>query len=199
MEHLVIATNNKNKKRELEELLKDLKIEVLTLSDLDMHLPHVIEDGRTFRQNAVKKAITFSRYIKEMILADDSGLVVDALGGKPGVRSSRFAHTKATDGENNSKLLALMKHVPAKERQANFVCVLAIAKNGTLLGVSKGECSGTIGFEAKGENGFGYDPVFTPNGYNLTFAQLKPSFKNRISHRGQALRKARSIIEKYIE
>lgn len=198
MKRLVIATKNKNKKRELKRLLKDLKVEVLSLSDLKIYLPHVIEDGKTFRQNAIKKALTFSRYIKEMVLADDSGLMVDALDGKPGVRSSRFAHPKATDEENNRKLLKLMKDVPARERQATFVCVVAIAKNGTLLGTSKGECRGTIGLGPKGKNGFGYDPLFTPKGYNRTFAQFKAAFKDRISHRAKALKKARAILQGYL-
>lgn len=198
MKKLIIATTNKNKKKELEKLLKGLGAKVLSLPDLKMHVPHVVEDGKTFRQNAVKKALTFSRYIKEMILADDSGLVVDALDGKPGVRSSRFARPKATDEENKAKLLKLMKNVPAKKRHANFICVIALAENGTLLGVSEGRCSGMIGLKPKGRNGFGYDPLFIPKGHTQTFAQFKTPRKNRISHRGQALVKAKTIIQKYL-
>ncbi len=196
MKRLVIATKNKKKKKELRKLLKGLNIKVLSLSDLRIHIPHVVEDGRTFRQNAVKKALTFSRYIKELILADDSGLMVDALDGKPGVRSARFAHTKAKDEENNAKLLKLMKNVPLKKRGATFVSVVAIAENGNLIGTRRGECKGSIGFELKGKNGFGYDPLFTPRGRNRTFAQFSPSFKNRISHRAKAIKRAKSIIRK---
>ncbi|MBN1353220.1 MAG: RdgB/HAM1 family non-canonical purine NTP pyrophosphatase [Candidatus Omnitrophica bacterium] len=195
---IVISTTNRNKKREIEKLLNDMDLEVLALSDLKMHIPHVIEDGKTFRQNAIKKALTFSRYINETILADDSGLMVEALGGKPGIRSSRFARAKATDKENNAKLLQLMKNVPHGKRQATFACVIAIAKNGALLGTSEGLCRGTIGFELKGKSGFGYDPIFTPKGYKHTFAEFKPSFKNRISHRAEALKKAKLIIQKYL-
>jgi len=193
---LVIATKNNNKKKELQRLVKDLTVDVITLSGLKIHLPHVVEDGRTFRQNAIKKALTFSRYIEGIILADDSGLAVDALGGKPGVRSARFAHTKANDQENNAKLLKLMANTPRNKRSATFVCVIAVAKNGTLIGTSEGKCKGKIGFELKGKNGFGYDPIFTPTGYQKTFAELKASFKNRISHRGKALKKAKTIIRK---
>jgi len=194
---IVIATRNRNKKRELKNLLRGLAVKVLDLSDLKTRLPHVVENGRTFRQNAIKKALTFSRYTKGLVIADDSGLAVDALDGRPGVRSSRFARVKATDGENNAKLLRLIKDVPANKRNATFICVVAVAENGNLAGTAEGVCSGKIGFELKGENGFGYDPLFTPKGYVRTFAELKPSVKNKISHRGEALRRAKSIIKKY--
>lgn len=198
MTHLVIATNNKKKKKELEKLMKGLKVKVLSLFDVKIHPPRVVEDGRTFRQNAIKKALIFSRYIKGLILADDSGLMVDALGGKPGVRSSRFAHTKATDEENNTKLLRLMKNVPAKKRSATFISVIAVAEDGNLLDTTEGKCKGRIGFKPKGKNGFGYDPLFTKEGYQKTFAELRPSHKNRISHRAKAAKKAKSIIQKYL-
>jgi len=198
MRHLVIATTNKNKQRELEKLLKGLKVKVSNLSDLDTGVPHIIEDGRTFRQNAIKKALTFSRYIEGLILADDSGLKVDALGGKPGVRSSRFAHNRATDKENNAKLLKLTKNTSVAKRGATFVCVIAVAERGNLLGISEGKCSGKIGFEPKGKNGFGYDPLFTPKGYKKTFAELKPEVKNTISHRARALKGAKPIVRKYL-
>jgi len=191
---LTIATKNNNKKKEIEKLLKSLKIKVLTLSDVNSFIPDVIENGVTFRQNAIKKALTFSRYIEGLILADDSGLMVKALGGKPGVRSARFAHAKAKDSENNTKLLNLMKDVSLKKRGATFVCIVAIAESGILLGTTEGKVNGTIGFELKGNNGFGYDPLFTPLGKNRTFAQFKPGFKNRISHRAKAVRSAEEII-----
>lgn len=198
MRRIVIATNNKKKKRELEKILKSLKVKVMNLDDTGIHVPLVIEDGKTFRQNAIKKALIFSHYIKELILADDSGLVVKALGGKPGVRSARFAHTKATDKENNEKLLKLMRNIPMKKRQATFISVVAIAENGDLVGISEGRCPGSIGFKSKGKNGFGYDPIFTPKGHNRTFAELTQAFKNRISHRAKALRGAKPVIQKYL-
>ena len=198
MKNIVIATSNKNKKRELKKLLKGLKVKVSHLSGVKTHLPTVIEDGKTFRQNAIKKALTFSRYVDGLILADDSGLAVDALDGKPGVRSARFAHAKARDEENNAKLLYLMQNVPAKKRQATFVSVIALAEKGVLLGTAEGRAKGVIGFESKGKNGFGYDPLFTPKGYGRTFAEISGAFKNRISHRSKALKKAKAIIRKYL-
>lgn len=198
MKTVLVGTRNDNKKKELKKMLKGLKVRVLTLSDLDVDIPPVVEDGKTFRQNAIKKALMFSRYVKGLVLADDSGLMVDALEGKPGVRSARFARTKADDAENNAKLLRFMENVPAQKRRATFVCAAALAENGLLIGTTEGQCVGSIGFDLRGENGFGYDPLFTPNGYKLTFAELKPDFKNRISHRGKALRKAREIIREYL-
>ena len=196
MKRIIVATTNKNKKRELEKLVKNLKVKVITFDDLNIHLPRIIEDGKTFRQNAIKKALTFSRYVEELVLADDSGIMVDALDGKPGVRSARFAKVNATDQENNEKLLRLMESIPLNKRQATFVSVIAIAKKGHLVGMAEGTCRGNIGVVSKGKNGFGYDPLFTPKGKNRTFAELSSLYKNRISHRGKALRKAKAIIQK---
>ena len=124
--------------------------------------------------------------------------MVDVIGGKPGIRSSRFARAGATDSENNRKLLRLMKEVPSAKRSAVFVSYVAISKNGKFLGGSEGKCPGAIGFDPRGENGFGYDPLFTPAGYNRTFAQLPASVKNSISHRAIALKRARAIIQKHL-
>jgi len=196
MKRIVVGSTNAKKKKELKAILKGVRIKVIDLADLEMHLPIVVENGKTFRQNAIKKALIFSRFIKGVIIADDSGLEVSALDGRPGVRSARFAHTKATDRENNLKLLSLMKNVPAKKRQAAFVCSVAVAEKGNLIGTSEGRCKGAIGFESKGKNGFGYDPLFTPEGGKKTFAELQPASKNKISHRGKALNKAKTIIQK---
>jgi len=198
MKKLIIATANKNKKKELEEILKSLKVEVLGIPDLKIQIPRVIEDGRTFRQNAIKKALTFSHYVADVVLADDSGLEVEVLDGKPGVRSSRFARAKAKDPENNAKLLRLMKNFPKEKRTANFVCFIAIARRGNLLGTACGKCKGSIGFYRKGKNGFGYDPLFTPNGRRRTFAEMNARLKNKISHRAKALKKAKSILKKHL-
>jgi len=195
---ITIATTNKKKKEELGKLLKGLRVKILTLSDVYVLVPTIIEDGKTFKQNAIKKAMTFSSYIKGLVLADDSGLVVDALDGRPGVRSARFARMGAKDEENNSKLLKLMETVPVRKRQATFVSACAIAREGVLLGTSEGECKGAIGFEPRGNNGFGYDPLFIPSGYKQTFAEFKPAFKNKISHRAKSLMKAREIIQRYL-
>jgi len=197
MKMLIIASTNKNKKREIKNLLKGLKVKVLSLEEANRKVPVIVEDGKTFRQNAVKKAVTISKVLNDFVIADDSGLEVDCLGGKPGVRSARFARAKATDKENNGKLLRLMKKFPStKNRGATFVCSIALADKGILIGTVQGECRGKIGLKRKGNNGFGYDPLFTPDGYKLTFAQMKAAFKNRISHRAIALKKAREVIKR---
>lgn len=198
MKTLVIASRNKKKKKELNKLLKTIKVKVLSLEDIDINVPEIIEDGKTFKQNAIKKAVTISKIINHFVIADDSGLEVDYLYGKPGVRSSRFARAKATDDENNRKLLRLMKDVPLNKRSATFVSTIAVADRGHLIGCAEGTCRGRLGSKPKGHNGFGYDPLFTPNGYRLTFAQMRPDFKNRISHRAKALKKAKKIIQRYL-
>ena len=198
MKTLVIVSRNKKKKKELKKLLKSVKVKVLSLDDIDINVPEIIEDGKTFRQNAIKKAVTISKIINAFVIADDSGLEVDYLDGKPGVRSSRFARAKATDQENNRKLIKLMKDTPRKTRGATFVCTIALADKGELVKCVQGTSRGRIGFESRGYNGFGYDPLFTPDGYRLTFAEMKSSFKNRISHRARALEKAKKVIQKYL-
>lgn len=199
MTNILVATHNSKKRRELKALLKEFKgVKVMNLDDLNVAPPIIVEDGRTFRQNAVKKAVTVSRFFEGLVLADDSGLECDALNGKPGVRSARFARKKATDTENNNKLLKLLKDIPEKNRRAKFTCHLALASEGILLGSFEGTVKGKIIFKSRGENGFGYDPLFMPASYEKTFAQMSPSYKNRISHRALALRKLKKSIQKYL-
>ena len=199
MKRLLVATSNEKKRREIETLLKDLgKIEVLTFEDLTGEAPMVVENGKTFRENAIKKAVIVSKFFDGLVLADDSGLEVSALGGKPGVRSARFARTKATDEENTAKLLKLLEKFPDGEREARFVCHIALAKDGTLLESFEGKAEGKIIRAPKGKNGFGYDPVFIPDGHDRTYAEMAASYKNRISHRGEALRKVKEAIDKYL-
>jgi XTP/dITP diphosphohydrolase len=200
MTKILIATHNTKKRHELKALLKGFNgIKVINLDDLDVAPPIIVEDGRTFRQNAVKKAVTLSRFFDGLVLADDSGLEVDALHGKPGVRSSRFARKKATDDENNRKLQKLLAKVPQKKRQARFVCHIACARKGILLGSFEGIVKGKVLSSSRGENGFGYDPLFMPEGHEKTFAEMTPSYKNRISHRAHALRKLKKSIKKYLK
>jgi XTP/dITP diphosphohydrolase len=200
MTEILVATHNHKKRRELKALLKEFKrIKVLDLDDLEIAPPNVVEDGKTFRQNAVKKAVTVSKFFKEgLVLADDSGLEVEALDGKPGVRSSRFARARATDEENNEKLVKLLEDVPSAKRNAKFVCNIALAKNGALLGNFEGIVKGKILKKSRGSNGFGYDPLFLPESYKKTYAEMSPSFKNKISHRGTALKKLKKSIRKYL-
>ena len=187
MQRILLATTNKGKQREYAELLAPLAMEVTILSDLGPDVPEVVEDGLTFEENALKKALTYFRHFQLPVIADDSGLEVDALGGKPGVFSARYAGEKASDEENIAKLLAELHNVPLEKRSARFVCVIAYVdgKNDPLI--AKGFCSGQIAFEPKGSNGFGYDPIFYLPQYEKTMAQLEPEEKNKISHRSKAL------------
>jgi len=199
MTKILVATHNRKKRSEIKALLKNFKdIKVMNLDDLKVAPPIIVEDGRTFRQNAVKKAVTISRFFDGLVLADDSGLEVDALGGKPGVRSARFARKKATDSENNRKLLNLLDNVPEKKRRASFVCHIALARDGILLGNYEGTAKGTVTFKGRGNNGFGYDPVFVPLKHEKTFAEMSAAYKNKISHRGEALRKLKKAIQKFL-
>jgi len=194
---LVLATTNKNKKRELESMLKGLAVKILTLDDFK-GCPKVREDKKTFKGNAVKKAIIISRFTKRLALADDSGLEVDSLGGAPGVRSARFAGPGQNDKANIRKLLGLIseKKVPLSQRKARFVCFIAIARNGRLIGTVSATVSGRISLKPFGKLGFGYDPVFYYPPLKKTFGQLSASVKNKISHRYKALRKARKFFLK---
>jgi len=194
---LVVATRNKDKLREIKALLKGLSVEVFSLDSFEC-VPEVIEDKKTFKGNAVKKAVQVSKFLKKIAMADDSGLEVEYLNGAPGVYSARFSGRGATYKSNNEKLLRLLAKAPVKKRKASFKCVIAVADKGRVIGIAEGVCSGTICLEPKGENGFGYDPVFVPDEYKKTFAQMSASQKNKISHRSQALSGAKSIISKYL-
>lgn len=193
MDKILLATRNKGKVREFRELFNPMGIEVLSL-DAFPTAPEVEEDGDTFEANAIKKAETISRTFNIAALADDSGLEVDALEGKPGVLSARFAGIQATDEENNEKLIGMLEEIPAEKRTARYVCVLALALPGSKTLTARGDCEGRIVIEPKGNGGFGYDPYFYVPVLKQTMAQLPPDEKNRISHRGQALRKLEKVV-----
>jgi XTP/dITP diphosphohydrolase len=186
---LVLATRNKGKVAEMAALLAGLSFTLRFLPDLDK-IPEVVEDGNTFLANAVKKATVVADAAAMLSLADDSGLEVDYLGGQPGVYSARFAGEEGNDAANNAKLLALLNGVPSEQRTARFRCAIAIARPGEVLYTAEGTCEGIIGHTAKGEHGFGYDPLFIVPAYGKTFAEIDPATKNRISHRAVALQKA---------
>lgn len=193
MNKLLLATRNNHKKQELQELLRDLQIEIVTLDDIEP-LPEVEEDGVTFEANAIKKASINASLSGLVTLADDSGLAVDALDGKPGVYSARFAGENADDEKNNQKLLALLTNVPEEQRTARFKCVIAICAPGGKTATVEGSCEGKIAIKPSGQQGFGYDPLFIPEGGEKSFAMLAAEEKNRISHRGKALQKAIPVI-----
>jgi XTP/dITP diphosphohydrolase len=192
---IVLATNNNDKIKEIKRILTDLPAEVLTLEDFT-GVPKVEETGETLEENAILKAEAIFRFAQLPSLADDSGLEVEALNGAPGVLSSRFAGEHCSYRDNNRKLLSLMKDLPPEERGAKFVCVVAVAKGINKITTVRGEVNGVITTEEKGENGFGYDPIFFIPSLNRTFAQLSLDEKNRISHRAQAFTKAKDLILK---
>ena len=183
---LLLATGNAGKVRELSRLLADLEIEVLGLKEVAPSL-EVVEDRDSFLGNATKKAREWARATGLATLADDSGLEVDALGGAPGIHSARYAGPDATDAENNAKLLAALADVPDAERTARFRCALLLVDaEGEVLHHTDGRCEGRILRAPRGEGGFGYDPLFLPEGESRAMAELAPEEKNAISHRAHA-------------
>jgi XTP/dITP diphosphohydrolase len=192
---IVLATNNKHKIREIKDILSDLRVEILTLDDFP-GFPKVEETGKTFQENAILKARAVCQFTNLPSMADDSGLQADALDGAPGVMSARFAGEHCSFQDNNTKLLSLMKDTPVEKRRAEFVCVVALARDLDHVVTVEGKVRGTITFEEMGENGFGYDPVFRLPNLNKTFAQLSLEEKNRISHRARAFGKAKELIRR---
>ena len=204
MKQLVVATKNKKKLSEIRDILKCRDLRLLALDDYK-DVPSVTENGKTFRANAIKKAVKIARFTGQLCLGEDSGLSVDVLGGAPGIYSARFSGRPAcrtgrdkSDIKNNLKLLRLLKDVPVAARKAHYVCAVALADKGGLIGAVEGSCSGLIDFEPKGSAGFGYDPLFYIPKYKKTFAQLGEKIKHKMSHRYHALKKAKRIIQKYI-
>jgi len=195
---LIVATRNRGKVKEIKDLLGEIPLKVLSLNQLKNEIPEIQEDQPTFAGNAIKKAETVSELTGEAVLADDSGLEVDALGGEPGVYSARYAGEKATDAENNAKLLEKMEGIPENRRTARFRCVIALAVPQRNTLTLEGFCEGIITREPGGEEGFGYDPIFYYPPLNATLAELSPSEKNRISHRGKALCKAVPLIREIL-
>jgi XTP/dITP diphosphohydrolase len=192
---IVVATGNPGKLREIARVLEDMNVRITGLDEYS-EIPEPAETGQTFAENAREKAVYYAHATGQWCLADDSGLVVDALDGRPGVHSARYAASDCPadatrddiDRANNAKLLAELADVPEEQRTARFVCCLAIADSiGVKLEV-RGTVEGRIGYQPRGENGFGYDPLFVAAETNCTTAELSPTEKNRISHRGKAVR-----------
>lgn len=191
---LLVATGNPGKLKEIEQLLAGAEIEILSLQQLD-NPPEVVEDGATFADNAVKKATQMAVFSGFVTLADDSGLVVTALAGAPGVHSARYAGEPADDSANNAKLLAEMAQIPTAQRQAAFHCVMALAWPDGRWRTFTGAIEGLLLQEERGNGGFGYDPLFLVPEYGQTTAELPQAIKNRISHRGQALKKVIPLLQ----
>ncbi|HWO43340.1 MAG TPA: XTP/dITP diphosphatase [Candidatus Eisenbacteria bacterium] len=196
MTELLVATTNRGKLAEIATFLRPYPLEVIPLESLRGR-PEVVEDGATFEENALKKARTLARHSGLVTLADDSGLEVDALGGAPGVHSARYGGANTTDQRNNEKLLAALRDVPEPARGARFVCVLALcapSTDGIQEWTVRGTCEGRISFDVKGENGFGYDPLFFFPPLGRTFGELTPAVKASVSHRGEALKRLEPIL-----
>jgi len=197
MRKLLVATHNAGKVREYRQLLADLPLEVTYLDAEGIDL-EVEETGGSFAENAVRKATAYAAASGLWTWADDSGLEVDALGGAPGIRSSRYAGPGASDEDRYRKLLRELDGVPWEERTARFRCVVAIATPEGEVHTAAGRCEGIIAFEPRGSYGFGYDPVFFLPELGRTMAELPPEMKNRISHRGQAARVAKRLLQEML-
>jgi len=194
MLEILIATNNLGKVKEIKDILDGRQIKILTMKNFQ-HLPKIEEDGKNYQENAFKKARKISEYTGKICLADDSGLEVDYLKGKPGIYSSRWGNS---DEERINKVLRLLENVPIGKRNAKFVCAAVLVFPDGKTYMVKEECNGIIGFQPKGKSGFGYDPIFLVPGYNKTFAELGDKIKNQISHRGKAMRRIIDIINELV-
>ena len=192
---IFLATRNQGKISEIKNILKDT-VRVRSIYEIiDEHIV-AIEDGNTLEENAIIKALAFSKLLKGLIVADDSGLFVDILNGRPGIFSSRYAGEMATDRENIDKLLGELEGIPFDKRQAAFKCVIAVAIEGKLLATFTGDVRGFIGEERRGNNGFGYDPVFYIE-KQKSFAEIDERQKNQISHRAIAIEKLKHFLKEY--
>lgn len=187
MTEIIIATKNKGKAKEFKDFFAPYHMKAKSLLDFEENLPDVEETGTTFKENAALKAEQISEILHTPVLADDSGLIIDALDGRPGVYSARYAGEEKNDQANVDKVLEELINIPAENRNARFICVLAIAspKEETIFRTCY--CEGKISFTQRGENGFGYDPIFIPDGFTKTMAELSAEEKNRISHRKNAM------------
>ena len=192
---IVMASHTPNKIKEIEAITKKVGMPVISRDDAGVPPVEIVEDGETFEENSLKKAREILKLCGRITLADDSGLEVEYLGGAPGVYSARFAGEDGNDAKNNEKLLKLLDGLKKDDRKAKFVSVITMVfPDGEIL-TARGECPGRIITVPAGENGFGYDPLFVPDGYNKTFAQLTAEEKNRISHRAKALEKLEQLLD----
>ncbi|KAF0823373.1 XTP/dITP diphosphatase [Cytobacillus firmus] len=197
MQEVIIATKNAGKAREFERMFKPLGYEVKTLLDYP-DFQDVEETGSTFEENAILKAEAVSKALGRMVIADDSGLIIDALGGKPGIYSARYAGEEKNDQKNMDKVLDELESIPDHKRQARFYCALAIASPGKTTATVAGTCEGHILKEKRGTYGFGYDPIFFAEEKNKAMAELMPEEKSQISHRANALQKLEELLPSFV-
>jgi len=198
---LLVATTNPGKFAEVKDFLRQLPLEVLSLSDLATS-PKIIEDGATFEENALKKARSLAEYSGYLTLADDSGLEVDALNGAPGIYSARYCGEEGNDKKNNEKLMHELREISEEKRTGRFVCALALCapkSHGMKEWTVRDSCEGRISFELKGENGFGYDPLFFYPSLGKTFGEIDRAIKATVSHRGKALKKLAEMLPSLVD
>ena len=195
MTKIIFATKNKGKIKEINAIMSDMNVEVISMEEAGINVD-VVEDGTTFQKNAIKKACEIMEISGFITMADDSGLEIDYLDKAPGVYSARYMGEDTPYDIKNSKILDIMKDVPEEKRTARFVSVIATAIPGGKIITTKGTIEGIIGHEIKGENGFGYDPIFFVPEYGMTTAEMAPEQKNSISHRGKALRLMKDELKK---
>jgi len=194
---LVIGTNNAGKLHEIKSILGDIPFQLRSLADFN-EIETADESGATYSENAIIKARSYAEQTGHLTLADDSGLEVEVLGGAPGVLSARYAGGGASDADRRALLLSEIRKTGSQNRAARFVCAVAIADaEGKVIHVSEAVCDGRINHIARGTGGFGYDPLFIPEGYEQTFAELNEELKNKISHRGKALAMSREFLMKF--
>lgn len=201
METIIAASRNKHKIEEIEQVTKKFGISIISRDEAGIPPFEIEENGETFEENSMIKAKAIMEYSGKTTISDDSGIMVEYLSGAPGVYSARFAGADCNDHRNNEKLLDLLQGIPYKERRAKFVCVITVLFPDETSLIARGECLGHIIEGEQGNNGFGYDPIFVPDGYGSTFAMLDPAVKNRISHRAIALENLAQLLRDngYIE
>lgn len=195
MKEIVIATKNAGKAKEFKDFFATYGIQAISLLDLEQTTPDVEETSTTFEGNAALKAEQISVFLNKPVLADDSGLIIDALDGRPGIYSARYAGELKSDQANIEKVLEELKDTPVERRIARFICVLAIAQPGKDIFFKTGYCEGSISKSKKGTHGFGYDPIFIPKNYQESMAELQPEEKNKISHRSQAIKQLENWVK----
>lgn len=195
---IIFATQNEGKIKEIRDIMQDMNVEILTMKEAGISID-VIEDGQTFEANAIKKAEEISKVSGCIVLADDSGLEIDYFNGEPGVYSARYLGKDTPYEKKNGIILDKMKDVPQDKRGARFVCVIAAAFPDRETITTKGIMEGKIGYEAKGQGGFGYDPIFFVDEFGTSTADVAPELKNAISHRGKALREMKLQLERILE
>ncbi len=198
MKKIIFATGNEGKMKEVRMILQDLGCEIYSLKDLNLKID-IVEDGSTFEENASIKATTIAKLTGEIVLADDSGLEVDYLDKAPGIYSARFLGEDTSYDIKNQYIIDKLANAKENERSARFVCAIACAYPDGSVEITRGTMEGVIGYEPKGENGFGYDPIFYIPEYGLSTAELPPEIKNKISHRGQALEQMKNLLVPHMD